>query len=337
MMTKTASFVNVATQMLMEVLFLKQYMAKPILVTGFEPFGEHLVNVSGLIASELHGSEVRGHKIESHVLSVDYEGSMLTSNLLDETNFAAIIHLGIAENSRNPRIETRAKDILDFRIPDNSGRQIRNTPISGDGDLLSTIKPEDWDIGTMIDSPIISQDAGEYLCNETLYRTLMKIDDQTPCFFLHLPLHQNDAKGLVLQCIDRMLRPPCIDVGAGAIIQDGKFLAARRAPSEKHAGWWEFPGGKFEEGEDASQCLIREINEELELDVSTGDSIGEWIFDHGDVVVRLHVMECFVLGGILKLHVHDEIKWCKGPNEVDWLGPDRDIATAISARLQHHL
>ena len=59
---------------------------------------------------------------------------MLTSNLLDETNFAAIIHLGIAENSRNPRIETRAKDILDFRIPDNSGRQIRNTPISGGGD-----------------------------------------------------------------------------------------------------------------------------------------------------------------------------------------------------------
>ena len=130
---------------------------------------------------------------------------------------------------------------------------------------MSTIKPEDWDIGTMIDSPIISQDAGEYLCNETLYRTLMKIDDQTPCFFLHLPLQQNDAKGLVLQCIDRMLRPPCIDVGAGAIIKDGKFLAARRAPSEKHAGWWEFPGGKFEEGEDASQCLIREINEELEL------------------------------------------------------------------------
>ena len=48
-------------------------------------------------------------------------------------------------------------------------------------------------------------------------------------------------QGLVLQCIDRMLRPPCIDVGAGAIIHDDKLhAAARRAPSEKHAGWWEF-------------------------------------------------------------------------------------------------
>ena len=82
--------------------------------------------------------------------------------------------------------------------------------------------------------------------------------------------------------------------------------------------------------------MIREISEELELEVSTGESIGEWIFDHGDVVVRLHVMECFVTGGEMKLHVHDRIKWCEGPDEVDWLGPDRDIADSISARLQIH-
>ena len=336
MVTKSVSFVNVATQMLMEVLFLKHNMAKPVLVTGFEPFGKHTVNISAEVAKDLDGLEIRGHTIQSHVLSVDYDGAVFTSNLLNESSFAAIIHLGLAENSSNPRIEIRAKDILDFRIPDNSGRHVRNTPICGAGDLFSTIKPEDWDIDTMIDSPVISQDAGEYLCNETLYRTLLKIDENTPCFFLHLPLQQKDAVGLVLQCIDRMLRPPCIDVGAGAIILDGKFLAARRAPSEKHAGWWEFPGGKFEEGENVSQCLVREISEELELDVITGESIGEWIFDHGDVVVRLHVMECFVTGGTMKLHVHDKVQWCEGPDEVDWLGPDRDIAAAISAKLRLH-
>ena len=52
-------------------------------------------------------------------------GSMLTSQLLDESSFAAIIHLGLAENALFPRIEIRARDILDFRIPDNSGRQVR--------------------------------------------------------------------------------------------------------------------------------------------------------------------------------------------------------------------
>ena len=115
----------------------------------------------------------------------------------------------------------------------------------------------------------------------------MKISDGTPCF--SPAINTKRCKGLALQCLDRMLRPPCLDVGAGAIIQDGKFLAARRAQS-KHAGWWEFPGGKFEDGENASMCLIREIKEELELDVTTGEMIGKWIFDHGDVVVRLHVM-----------------------------------------------
>ena len=303
-----------------------------ILVTGFGPFGGHISNISEQVAKLVDGKIVRDCVIESLILSVDESGSRAVSNLLLDNKYDAIIHLGLAEKADYPRIEMRAKDILDFRIPDNSGRQISSTKISGEGDLNSTISPEDWDIVNMIDSPVISHDAGEYLCNETLYRTLSSLSDNTPCFFLHLPLSQNDAKGLTLQCLDRMLRPPCLDVGAGAIIHDGKFLAARRAPSEKHAGWWEFPGGKFEVGEDAASCLIREIMEELELEVEIGDSIGIWIFDHGDVVVRLHVMECRILSGEMKLHVHDKVVWCEGPNEVEWLGPDQEIAEAISAR-----
>ncbi len=303
-----------------------------ILVTGFEPFGEHLSNISEDIAKLLEGEIVRDCVIESLILSVDESGSRAVSNLLHTNKYEAILHMGLAEKAEFPRIEMRAKDILDFRIPDNSGRQLTSTKISGRGDLKSTIIPADWDIDKMIDSPVLSEDAGEYLCNETLYRTLLALKDNTPCFFLHLPLSQNDARGLALQCLDRMLRPPCLDVGAGAIIREGKFLAARRAPSEKHAGWWEFPGGKFEEGEDASSCLIREIMEELELEVEIGDSIGVWIFDHGDVVVRLHVMECRILSGEMKLHVHDKVVWCDGPNEVEWLGPDQEIAEAISAR-----
>tara|TARA_B100001094_G_scaffold326969_1_gene384143 strand:+ start:3135 stop:4058 length:924 start_codon:yes stop_codon:yes gene_type:complete len=303
-----------------------------VLVTGFGAFGSHKSNVSEDIARLLDSEVVRNHRIESLILSVDESGSKEVSELIANQNYAAIMHMGLAEKSQRPRIEMRAKDILDFRMPDNSGRIIKNLPISGEGELFSTILPEDWDIENMIDSPIISHDAGEYICNETFYRTLSVIDEKTPCFFLHLPLIQTDAKGLALQCIDRMLRPPCLDVGAGAILLDGKFLAARRAPSEKHAGWWEFPGGKFEPGEDASQCLKREIMEELELEVEVGSSIGTWIFDHGDVVVRLHVMECRIISGDMKLHVHDKVVWCEGPNEVEWLGPDQEIAEAISAR-----
>ena len=311
-------------------------MRGQVLVTGFEPFGDNATNISGEVAMQLHGNIVRDCEIISMVLSVDYSGSTKIANLIKNEDFSAIVHIGLAESSVKPRIEIRAKDILDFRIPDNSGRLVSKQEISGNGDLYSTINVDDWDVESMIDSPQISKDAGEFICNETLYHTLESNAKQIPCFFLHLPKSQPDAKGLVLQCIDRMLRPACIDVGAGAIIKDGKFLAARRAPNEKHAGWWEFPGGKFEPGEDASQCLVREILEELELNVTTGEEIGKWIFDHGDVVVRLHVVECFIEGGDMVLHVHDKVKWCETSDEVNWLGPDKDIADSISARLLHH-
>ena len=319
--------------MLFELEFLADNVDKRILVTGFEPFGHHKANVSGEVAISLQGEAIRNHIIESLILTVDENGSRTVSKLLETNTYAAIIHIGLAENATRPRIEVRAKDFLNFTIPDNLGRLVKNQTISGDGDRKSTIRIEDWDVGNMIDNPEISDDAGDYICNETLYHTLSSIDFRTPCFFLHLPKNQSNAKGLVLQCIDRMLRPACVDVGAGAIIHQGKFLAARRSKNEKHAGWWEFPGGKFEDGENASECLIREIFEELELVVETGELIGKWIYDHGDIVVRLHVVECFIVSGEINLHVHDKLKWCDGPDEVDWLGPDRDIAKAISARL----
>ena len=314
---------------------LGKCMALPVLVTGFEKFGEHSTNISAKVAQAISNHNVRGHIIESLVLSVDENGSRVVANrITNGEKFAAIMHIGLAENENKARIEVQAKDILDFRMSDNSGRQPIDEKISGEGDLTCTIVVEDWDVERMIESPKISYDAGEYLCNETLYRTLHTISDNTPCFFLHLPLAESidDPIGLALQCVDRMLRPPCIDVGAGAIMSEGKFLAARRAPNEKHAGWWEFPGGKFEPGEDVFDCLRREIMEELELEVEVKDNIGTWIFDHDDVVVRLHVYECRIIGGEIKLHVHDQIRWCVGPDEIPWLGPDYEIAAAISAK-----
>lgn len=308
-------------------------MGRRVLVTGFEPFGNHIENISQIVATSLDGEKIRGHTIDSLILKVSQDGARTVSKLLETKNYAAIVHIGLAESAKFPRIELLARDLLDFSIPDNSGRFVKNQTISGDGDRESTIFIQDWDVKNMIDKPEISYDAGSFICNETLYNTLGVISKETPCVFLHLPKVQDDARGFTIQCIDRMLRPRCVDVGAGAIISNRKFLAARRSKNEKHAGWWEFPGGKFEEGEDANQCLIREIFEELELVVSTGEKIGNWIYDHGDIVVRLHVVECFIESGDIKLHVHDKIHWCEGPDEVDWLGPDREIAEAISARL----
>ena len=58
-------------------------------------------------------------------------------------------------------------------------------------------------------------------------------------------------------------------VAAGALIDvEGRVLLAQR-PSGKHmAGLWEFPGGKIEKGETPEQALVRELKEELEIDIS---------------------------------------------------------------------
>ena len=60
--------------------------------------------------------------------------------------------------------------------------------------------------------------------------------------------------------------PTAIRVVAAAItLEDGRILLQKRAPGTRHAGLWEFPGGKIEAGETPENALIREIEEELGL------------------------------------------------------------------------
>ena len=66
-----------------------------------------------------------------------------------------------------------------------------------------------------------------------------------------------------------------VHVVAAAIINSkGEVLLARRPPHAHQGGLWEFPGGKIENGEDVQQALVRELHEELGIDVDKQVSIG---------------------------------------------------------------
>ncbi|HAK44799.1 MAG TPA: 8-oxo-dGTP diphosphatase MutT [Spirochaeta sp.] len=68
-------------------------------------------------------------------------------------------------------------------------------------------------------------------------------------------------------------------VAAAIIIRNGRVLICRRAPGEKLAGFWEFPGGKVEPGESLQECLERELREELDVEVRAGEIIRLTVHD----------------------------------------------------------
>jgi 8-oxo-dGTP diphosphatase len=99
------------------------------------------------------------------------------------------------------------------------------------------------------------------------------------------------------------------DVTAAIIILEDKVLLTRRAPGEKHAGGWEFPGGKIEAGETPESCLHRELLEELEIETAIGDKLTESIYTYETCAIRLLAYRATIISGDLCLHVHDEYQW----------------------------
>jgi 8-oxo-dGTP diphosphatase len=68
-------------------------------------------------------------------------------------------------------------------------------------------------------------------------------------------------------------------VSAGIVIEDGRVLLSRRKAGGHLAGAWEFPGGKVEPAEDPRDALVREMREELGIDVTVNDIV-ECTFHH---------------------------------------------------------
>ena len=96
-----------------------------------------------------------------------------------------------------------------------------------------------------------------------------------------------------------------------AIFRNGdKVLLMRRGADQPLAGEWEYPGGKFEDGEDGPTCLRRELFEELGIDAQIGTliTIATHTTDSGKVI-ELHTYEIKSFTGEIQLRVHDDMHW----------------------------
>ena len=105
-----------------------------------------------------------------------------------------------------------------------------------------------------------------------------------------------------------------IDVVAGVIKKDGKFLIARRSKEKHLGGYWEYAGGKIEEGESDQLTLQRELNEEFGISIEVKQYLTTSFFRYEKINVNLKAYLVEHLTGDFILRDHDAISWVS-PNE----------------------
>ncbi len=97
----------------------------------------------------------------------------------------------------------------------------------------------------------------------------------------------------------------------GAIIENDnkEILCALRGPEMTLPNYWEFPGGKIEQGESKEEALKREIQEELGCTIEVFDHVEDTTYEYEKVIVRLETFIAKVVSGIPKVSEHAELKW----------------------------
>ena len=88
-----------------------------------------------------------------------------------------------------------------------------------------------------------------------------------------------------------------VEVSAALIFRDGKLLITQRNAKSHLGGLWEFPGGKREPHETFEECLVREIREELGVEIFVGELFEEITHDYPEKSVRLKFFICKILSG----------------------------------------
>jgi 8-oxo-dGTP diphosphatase len=107
-----------------------------------------------------------------------------------------------------------------------------------------------------------------------------------------------------------------IEVAAGLVFEGGRLLITQRRAGDHLGGLWEFPGGKREPGETFEQCLARELQEELGIDVHVRERLESVAHAYPDRTVHLEFFRCRLTGGQPEARGCSAFKWI-GVSELD--------------------
>jgi pyroglutamyl-peptidase len=180
-------------------------MTRAILITGFEPFAGLAYNPSAEIVERLDGQEVGGRKVVGRLLPVDFARYRAKlDELLREISPEIYVGFGLASGEDMIRIERFGVNLADFDIPDNAGMRHIGRKIEADGPAARDARLPCAEIrAALLAAGIparLSNSAGSYLCNATLYSALglCAARSQPPlCGFIHLPYASHQVADLL--------------------------------------------------------------------------------------------------------------------------------------------
>jgi mutator protein MutT len=115
-----------------------------------------------------------------------------------------------------------------------------------------------------------------------------------------------------------------IDVSAALIFHQGRLLITQRHADSHLGGLWEFPGGKREESETFEECLVREIREELSMDIAVGKLFEEVTHAYETKTVHLKFFICEWTGGEPEARGCAAFKWIRKSELADYKFPAAD-------------
>ena len=116
-----------------------------------------------------------------------------------------------------------------------------------------------------------------------------------------------------------------------AVIKNGSRIFATQRGYGEYKDWWEFPGGKIEEGETPREALKREIQEELDTVIKAGELIDTIEYDYPEFHLSMDCFWCEIEAGEPKLLEAEAAKWL-GRNDLDsvnWLPADKTVVDKL--------
>ena len=139
-----------------------------------------------------------------------------------------------------------------------------------------------------------------------------------------MPIEKQQSRDAAANRQSAIGNRPFIEVSAGLVFRAGKLLITQRRAGAHLGGLWEFPGGKREPGETFEECLVRELREELGIEIIVGEILESLTHDYPEKSVHLKFFCCRWRQGEPQTLGCADFRWILGPELNDYKFPAAD-------------